>query len=164
MAPSLHSSWKKLFCHHANDYKVLDHIDETPTLKETDPTYLQCVEIDALVFQWIYNTLSDELMVWILENDTTTQDAWNKVKAKFLNNKGSRGTALEQEFSNLTLAACSQMEAYFHKLKDLADILGDFITLSLKQESSCRWFVDYHQTLISLGIHQSKLSIIAYGS
>ncbi|KAI3710146.1 hypothetical protein L2E82_39920 [Cichorium intybus] len=120
-----YSSWTKLFRLHAKAYKVLDHIDDTPAPKETDPTYLQWVEIDALVLQWIYSTLSDELMVRILESDTTAQEAWNKLKANFLNNKGSRAAALEQEFSNLTLAASSSMEAYCQKLKDLADQLGD---------------------------------------
>ena len=85
-----YSSWTKLFRLHANAYKVLDHIDGTPAPKETDPTYLQWMEIDALVLQWIYSTLSDELMVRILQNNTTGQDAWNKLKTNFLNNKGSR--------------------------------------------------------------------------
>lgn len=52
-----YSSWTKLFRFHAKAYKVLDHIDDTSAPKETDPTYLQWVEIDALVLQWIYNTL-----------------------------------------------------------------------------------------------------------
>lgn len=116
-----YSSWTKLFRLHAKAYKVLDHIDGMKAPVEIDPGYDQWVEIDALVLQWIYNTLSDDLMVRILESDTTTQAAWNKFKANFLNNKGSRATALEQEFSNLNLAACSSMEAYCQKIKDLAD-------------------------------------------
>ncbi|KAJ9552499.1 hypothetical protein OSB04_016544 [Centaurea solstitialis] len=55
--------------------------------------------------------LSNELMVRILESDTTAQAAWNKLKTNFLNNKNSRAATLEQEFSNLTLGACSSMEA-----------------------------------------------------
>ncbi|CAH1432940.1 unnamed protein product [Lactuca virosa] len=73
----------------------------------------------------IYSTLSDDLMVRILESDTTAQAAWNKLKVNFLNNKGSRAAALEQEFSNLNFAACSSMEAYCQKLKDLVDQLED---------------------------------------
>ncbi|XP_023771663.1 uncharacterized protein LOC111920317 [Lactuca sativa] len=64
-------------------------------------------------------------MVRILETDTTAQAAWNKLKSTFLNNKGSNAAALEQEFSSLTLGACSSMESYCQKLKDLADQLGD---------------------------------------
>ncbi|KAI3669195.1 hypothetical protein L6452_40422 [Arctium lappa] len=120
-----YSSWTKLFRLHAKAYKVLDHIDDTPAPPQTDSGYHQWVEIDALVLQWIYSTLSDELMVRILESDTTAQAAWNKLKTNFLNNKGSRAATLEQEFSNLTLGACSSMEAYCQKLKDLADQLGD---------------------------------------
>ncbi|CAH1449194.1 unnamed protein product [Lactuca virosa] len=116
---------KKLFRLHAKAYKVLDHIDDTPASVDTDPEYLQWAEIDAHVLQWIYNTLSDELMVRILETDTTAQAAWNKLKSTFLNNKGSRAAALEQEFTSLTLGACSSMKSYCQKLKDLADQLGD---------------------------------------
>lgn len=47
------------------------------------------------------------------------------MKANFLNNKGSRVAALEQEFSNLTLGVCSSMEAYCQKLKDLVGQIGD---------------------------------------
>ncbi|KAI3690613.1 hypothetical protein L2E82_48745 [Cichorium intybus] len=120
-----YSSWTKLFCLHAKAYKVSDHINGTPPPIETDPGYVQWAEIDALVLQWIYSTLSDELMARILENDTTAQAAWNKLKSTFLSNKGSHAAALKQEFSNLTLGACSSMETYCQKLKDLADQLGD---------------------------------------
>lgn len=68
--------------------------------------------MDSLVLQWIYSMLSDELMVRILESDTTAQAVWNKLKTNILNNKGSHAAALEQEFSNLTLASSSSMEAY----------------------------------------------------
>ncbi|KAL7582870.1 hypothetical protein Lser_V15G45575 [Lactuca serriola] len=64
-------------------------------------------------------------MVRILESDTTTIDARNKLKEKFINNKGSSVAALEQEFSNLNLVAFSPMEAYCRKLKDLANLLED---------------------------------------
>lgn len=114
-----------MFRLHVKAYKVLDHIDEILAPIETDPGYLQWMEIDARVLYWIYNTLSDELMVHILENDITAQAAWNKLKTIFLNNKGLRAAALEQEFSNITLGACSSMESYCKKLKDLADQLGD---------------------------------------
>ncbi|KAJ9566719.1 hypothetical protein OSB04_002685 [Centaurea solstitialis] len=67
-------------------------------------------------------TLSNELMVRILESDTMAQVAGNKLKTNFLNNKGSRAATLEELF-NLTLGACSSMEAYCHKLKDLANQL-----------------------------------------
>nr|KAJ0186153.1 hypothetical protein LSAT_V11C900497950 [Lactuca sativa] len=100
-------------------------LDGTNVIYSSWKKFVWRLEIDALVLQWVYNTLSNELMVRILESDTTTIDARNKLKAKFINNKGSSVAALEQEFSNLNLVAFSPMEAYCRKLKDLANLLGD---------------------------------------
>lgn len=59
-----YTSWVRLFKLHARGYKVLSHIDGTTTPpKETDPSYEAWSEIDAIVLQWIYGTLSDELLV-----------------------------------------------------------------------------------------------------
>ncbi|XP_023771667.1 uncharacterized protein LOC111920323 [Lactuca sativa] len=131
-----YSSWKKLFPLYAKAYKVLDHINDTPEPVDTNPGYLQWAEIDALVLQWIYNTLSDELMVCILETDTTAQAAWNKLKSTFLNNKGSCAAALEQEFTSLTLGACLSMESYCQNLKILLIILEMLRTQSLSLDWS----------------------------
>ncbi|KAI3783111.1 hypothetical protein L2E82_13173 [Cichorium intybus] len=120
-----YSSWVKLFKLHAKGYKVLHHIDGTAPPAATDPTYTSWVEIDSIVLQWIYGTLSDDLLVRILENDTTAREAWLKIQTIFLNNKSSRAAALEHEFTNLSLTACSSMDEYCQKLKDLSGQLED---------------------------------------
>ncbi|KAJ9536153.1 hypothetical protein OSB04_un000671 [Centaurea solstitialis] len=120
-----YSSWVKLFKLHARGYKVLDHIDDTPPPAKTDAEYETWAEIDAIVLQWIYGTLSDDLLVRVLDTDTTARKAWIKIRDIFLNNKGSRAAALEHEFINLTLAACSSMDEYCQKLKDIAEQLTD---------------------------------------
>ncbi|KAL3633608.1 hypothetical protein CASFOL_022370 [Castilleja foliolosa] len=102
-----YSSWTKLFLLHAVAYKVLNHLDGSPPPLEDDPGYGQWIEIDALVLQWIYRTLSDDLLVRMLDTDTTAYAAWTKIQQNFLSNKGSRAAALEQEFSNLTLSSCA---------------------------------------------------------
>ncbi|KAL3630542.1 hypothetical protein CASFOL_023526 [Castilleja foliolosa] len=120
-----YSSWTKLFTLQAVAYKVLHHIDGSTPPAKTDDGYDQWKEIDALVLQWIYSTLSDDLLARVLDTDVTAQAAWDKVKSIFLSNKGSRAAALEQQFSNLTLSACSSMDDYAQKLKDLANQLTD---------------------------------------
>lgn len=120
-----YTSWVRLFKLHARGYKVLSHIDDTTAPPaENDPAYEAWSEIDAIVLQWIYGTLSDELLVRVLD-ETTALGAWNKVKEIFLNNKGSRAAALEQEFNNLNLRSMSSLEAYCQRLKDLASQLQD---------------------------------------
>ncbi|KAI3682106.1 hypothetical protein L2E82_50138 [Cichorium intybus] len=119
-----YSSWVKLFRLQAKAYKVSDHLDADPPEKTADD-YDHWAEIDALVLQWIYSTVSDEIMAMIIENDTTARTIWKKIHDIFLSNKGSRAAALEHEFTNLQLTACSSMDEYCQKLKDLAEQLAD---------------------------------------
>ncbi|KAI3673913.1 hypothetical protein L6452_40044 [Arctium lappa] len=120
-----YSSWVRLFKLHARGYKVVDHIDGTAPPAKTDPAYEAWSEIDAIVLEWIYGTLSDDLLARVLDPESTAFEAWHKVKEIFLNNKGSRAAALEHEFNNLTLRATTSLEAYCQRLKDLASQLED---------------------------------------
>lgn len=66
-----YATWVKLFRLNATGYKVLKHIDGTPSPAPTDPSHTSWKEIDAIVLQWIYATLSDELLVRVLETEST---------------------------------------------------------------------------------------------
>lgn len=104
---------------------MLWHIDGTAPPLQTNTSYDSWSKIDAIVLQWIYYTLSDDLLPRVLDDDSTAQQAWDKIRAIFLNNMNSRAAALELEFTTLTLAACSSMDEYCQKLKDLAGQLND---------------------------------------
>ncbi|KAJ0809132.1 hypothetical protein HanPI659440_Chr01g0011321 [Helianthus annuus] len=116
-------SWVKLFQLHAKGYKVLAHIDGTPPPAKDHPGYADWSEIDAIVLQWIYSTLSDELLVRVLETESTSVQAWTRLEQIFLNNKWARAAALEHEFTNLTLKSMPSLQAYCQKLKELGDQL-----------------------------------------
>ncbi|XP_022019514.1 uncharacterized protein LOC110919554 [Helianthus annuus] len=120
-----YSSWVKLFTLHARGYKVLRHIDGTPSPPKEDPTYEAWEELDAVVLQWIYETVSDELFVRVLKTESNAREAWVRISKLFLNNKGSRVATLEHEFSNLKLKAMPSLEAYCQRLRELADMLDD---------------------------------------
>ena len=81
-----YSAWTKLFHLHARGYKVLHHIDGTTALAKTDLEYVSWAEIDAYVLQRIYGTLSDDLLARVLEDESTTYEAWTRVKNSFHNN------------------------------------------------------------------------------
>ncbi|CAH1440997.1 unnamed protein product [Lactuca virosa] len=83
------------------------------------------LEIDAIVLQWIYGTISNVLLGQVLDLDFTAYDAWSKLQNIFFNNKGSRASTLEHEFNNLTLRAMTSLEAYCRRLKDLLGQLND---------------------------------------
>ncbi|XP_023731483.1 uncharacterized protein LOC111879246 [Lactuca sativa] len=103
-------------------HRVLAHIDGSDPPSKTDPTYENWTEIDAIILQWNYGTISDDLLTWVLEPDSTAYEASFKIQNIFLNNKGPRAAALEHEFTNLTLRAMSSLEAYCQRLKDLANV------------------------------------------
>ncbi|XP_021979881.1 uncharacterized protein LOC110876006 [Helianthus annuus] len=120
-----YTSWVKLFMLHAKGYKVLHHIDGTDPLADTDPEYASWAKIDSIVLQWIYGTLSNDLLVRVLETDTTARDAWVRLQGVFLNNKGSRAATLKHAFTNHKLSACSSLDEYCTKLKEIDEQLKD---------------------------------------
>lgn len=69
-----YSSWVKLFKFQAIAYRVMNHIDTTPPPVTTDSNYPAWKELDALVSQWIYSTVSDELLTRILDTEATARN------------------------------------------------------------------------------------------
>ncbi|KAM0043350.1 hypothetical protein Hdeb2414_s0010g00340231 [Helianthus debilis subsp. tardiflorus] len=120
-----YSSWVKLFQLNARGYKVLDHIDGTLPLLKDDPNYGTWMEIDAIVLQWIYATVSDDYLARILDTESTALDMWGCLKKIFLNNKGPRAAALEKAFTNLTLKSMPSLQEYCQKLREIAAQLAD---------------------------------------
>ncbi|KAJ9553112.1 hypothetical protein OSB04_017157 [Centaurea solstitialis] len=75
-----YTSWVKLFKFNAIAYKVLNHIDGSPQPTSTDTEYAAWKELDALVSQWIYITLSNDLLTRVLDMDATAHDTWLKLE------------------------------------------------------------------------------------
>ncbi|XP_076932675.1 uncharacterized protein LOC143598318 [Bidens hawaiensis] len=61
----------------------------------------------------------------MIESNTTARNIWMKLENIFLDNKTARAGQLNQQFSNLTLTACTSLDDYCQKLKELANQLGD---------------------------------------
>nr|GMD19320.1 E3 ubiquitin-protein ligase BRE1-like 2 isoform X1 [Ipomoea batatas] len=81
--------------------------------------------VDAIVLQWIYGTISDDLLNTILERDSTAELAWNRLEDIFLDNKNSRALYLEQEFSAVRMEQFTDASSYCQHLKTLADQLSN---------------------------------------
>ncbi|XP_021975146.1 uncharacterized protein LOC110870263 [Helianthus annuus] len=119
-----YSAWVKLFQLHARGYEVLYHITAQPPAKD-GLAYEQWMKIDGIVLQWNYNTLSEDYLLRVLEAESTALEAWDRVKAIFLNNKGPRCAALQQKFINLILSAPPSLDVYCQTLRDLEAQLND---------------------------------------
>jgi hypothetical protein len=127
---SQYNTWSELFKIHARAYQVIDHIipssvDDTSdiSLKQTDPKLWS--RLDAVVLQWIYGTISDDLLNTIIERDSTAEMAWNRLFEIFFDNKHSRALYLEQEFSRVQMEQFPNASSYCQHLKTLSDQLSN---------------------------------------
>ncbi|XP_057452355.1 uncharacterized protein LOC130744179 [Lotus japonicus] len=128
METDCYGTWAELFRIHARSHRVLHHIvpvADKPTPPVTDPTYEQWVTLDAMVLQWIYSTISADLMSTIMEPDSTAFIAWTCLADLFQDNQNARDITLEQEFSTVRMEAFPTVAAYCQRLKTLSDQLRD---------------------------------------
>lgn len=118
-------SWSESFkitCR-AND--VLHHIiPTTPSTSQTTGDALW-LRLDAIVLQWLYNTISKELMETILEKNCTAARAWEILEKLFQDNKHTRAVYLRNKFSNTRLASFPNMTAYCRALKVVSNQLAN---------------------------------------
>ncbi|KAL9236200.1 hypothetical protein vseg_010901 [Gypsophila vaccaria] len=67
--------WVALFTNHAKSNRVLHHIIKpktgSPKPPVTDDEKELCETLDATVLQWIYSTVTTEILEMIVEADTT---------------------------------------------------------------------------------------------
>ncbi|KAL4554878.1 hypothetical protein LXL04_037485 [Taraxacum kok-saghyz] len=86
-----YSTWAELFKIHARSHKVYHHIIKPAIGKEKAPSTEEEQELwltlDATVLQWIYATISHDLLHTILEPDSTAMEAWNRLRDIFQDNK-----------------------------------------------------------------------------
>ena len=120
-------TWAELFKIYARFPKVLHHIVPPEKGKEkvpkTDGEKELWLTLDVVILQWIYATISHDMLHTILEPDGTTMEAWNMLRDIFQDNKNSRIVTLEQEVSRTNMNDFSNASAYCLWLKELPDQL-----------------------------------------
>ncbi|KAL9247761.1 hypothetical protein vseg_021157 [Gypsophila vaccaria] len=118
-----YASWAELFLNTVQAFDVLDHLippKDTVITKDA-----QWKLLDAIVKQWLYNTISLDLLHTILEPNATAQSAWDLLRDIFNDNKHSRAVLLEQQFTNIRMANYPNVSSYCQALKMLADQLAN---------------------------------------
>ncbi|XP_060171506.1 uncharacterized protein LOC132602744 [Lycium barbarum] len=81
--------------------------------------------LDDIVRQWIYGTISNDLLNTIIHQEDTAAEAWNRLVHLFQDNKSARALALDTKFTNTKLVDFSNVKAYCTRLKALADNLAN---------------------------------------
>ncbi|XP_035842277.1 uncharacterized protein LOC118488940 [Helianthus annuus] len=152
-----YNTWAELFILHCKAYDVFDHLQPRVTAtssstekdssdKEKDKTpvtkhpYLESWErIDSIVLQWIYGTISQDLMHTIMITDTTAYDAWCRLKNLFLDNQAARTITIQNKIFNTRLELFPTMAEYCQHMKLLHDQLTSLGPPSLKTNLSNRF-------------------------
>ncbi|XP_021722405.1 uncharacterized protein LOC110689881 [Chenopodium quinoa] len=75
-------------------------------------------------FQWIYGTISADLLDTDLSKGDTAQQVWDKIKAILQDNKATRALYLEKQFTYYHLSSFSDVLSYCKQLKCLKDQLA----------------------------------------
>ncbi|XP_056690851.1 uncharacterized protein [Spinacia oleracea] len=131
---SLYHNWSTLFKLHCRANLVLDHIlppKDTPTasstITEADKLAAKALweRLDDIARQWIYGTVSNDLLNTIINQDDTVADAWNRLRQIFQDNKSARALALDAKFTTTRLADFPNVKAYCTRLKVLSDLLAN---------------------------------------
>ncbi|XP_074287836.1 uncharacterized protein LOC141612991 [Silene latifolia] len=107
----------------ARAFDVIDHIE--PPMDAVIEKDAQWTRLDAIVKQWIYSTISLDLLHTILEPGATAQAAWNRLKDIFVDNQHSRAVLLEQQFSSIHMDNYNDVSSYCQALKMIADQLAN---------------------------------------
>ncbi|XP_048494297.1 uncharacterized protein LOC125494659 [Beta vulgaris subsp. vulgaris] len=120
-----YSAWAELFKLHARSHRVLSHI--LPTRKEQAPSSDEEKEmwstLDATVLQWVYATISTDLLHTIIAEDLTANEAWDRLRDLFQDNKNSCVVTLEHNFSHVKMRDFPSASAYCQRSKTMADQL-----------------------------------------
>ncbi|XP_021774366.1 uncharacterized protein LOC110738310 [Chenopodium quinoa] len=93
-----YSNWVELFECHAHAFDVRDHSDPKTTCP-ADLSDAKWKRLDSVVKNWIYGTISTDLLETILCKGDTSQQVWNKPKEIFQDNKTTRTVYLENQFN-----------------------------------------------------------------
>ncbi|XP_050877854.1 uncharacterized protein LOC127081664 [Lathyrus oleraceus] len=129
---NLYLSWFALFKVQARVHNVLDHIipssdtqaiQASADLKANDSELWN--QLDAVVLQWMYATVSQDILQSILVVDDTAEECWKRIAAMFHDNKHSHAVQLENQLSNTNLEDFPSTKAYCNRLKTLSDQLAN---------------------------------------
>jgi transposase InsO family protein len=127
---SQYNTWSELFKIHAQAYEVLDHIippaetdttSSSPSLKETNPALWK--RLDAIVLQWIYGTISTDLLHTIIElypltprpsNQSTTPSTFVALSNNLWHNRlGHPGASILNSLHRNNFIVCNKFQNNF---------------------------------------------------
>ncbi|XP_035845877.1 uncharacterized protein LOC118492168 [Helianthus annuus] len=137
-----YSTWSEFFRIHCRAFLVSDHLKPRPKTTTTDTSKTTTdtdadktsppkspldswERLDAIVLQWIYGTISPDLVQTIMKKGSTAYDAWAALETLFQDNKVVRALYLKQMFNSTRFENFSNMATYCQELKVISDQLNN---------------------------------------
>ncbi|KAK9061543.1 hypothetical protein SSX86_018725 [Deinandra increscens subsp. villosa] len=121
--------WSEVFQVHCKAYDVLDHILPSEaagsSTEKTPEDQALWERLDNIVLQWIFGTITRDLLKTIMKNGRSAADAWSTLKKLFLDNQNQRAVYLQNKFANTRIDDFPDCAAYCQALKTLSDQLND---------------------------------------
>ncbi|KAL3619451.1 hypothetical protein CASFOL_037021 [Castilleja foliolosa] len=152
-----YSSWAELFKIHCRAFEVLDHIIPPKTPPKTAPDPDLWARIDAIVLQWIYSTISNDLLHTILTPDSTAAKAWNALANIFQDNVSSYCQALKMLADQLSnVGAPVQNQRLVLQLIAGLNEQYDGVSMLLQQTSPLPEFYEARSKLILEGSRKAN--------
>ncbi|XP_022020225.1 uncharacterized protein LOC110920315 [Helianthus annuus] len=129
-----YTAWSELFKIHCISYDVYDHrqpkksaetssSSDKDQAKDKSPSSPSWERLDSIVLQWIYGTISTDLLHTILKPNTNAYAAWTALANIFQDNKATCTIDLNNKFANTRLEQFPSMTAYCQALKVIYDQL-----------------------------------------
>ncbi|XP_021996457.1 uncharacterized protein LOC110893678 [Helianthus annuus] len=129
-----YTAWSELFKIHCMSYDVYDHLQQKKTnetssssdkdqAKDKTTSSPSWERLDSIVLQWIYRTISTDLLHTILKPNTNAYAAWMALANIFQDNKATRTIDLNNKFANTRLEQFPSMMAHCQVLKVIYDQL-----------------------------------------
>ncbi|XP_076912849.1 uncharacterized protein LOC143571255 [Bidens hawaiensis] len=133
-----YTSWVELFTIHCIVFEVVDHIIPTKISsssssktstddkdKEQQTVLISWDRLDAIVKQWIYSTISNDLLMTVIKPGATAMETWNAIAHLFQDNQAFRAIALKTRLVNTKFESFLNIFAYCQELKVISDQLAN---------------------------------------
>ncbi|KAJ9562600.1 hypothetical protein OSB04_007760 [Centaurea solstitialis] len=140
MESGQYTSWAELFRIHCRAFQVANHINSSAAPPRSTPSSSTATEadktkvasefeawsrLDAIVLQWIYSTISNDLLHTILKPNTTASQAWTALENIFQDSRNTRAIYLDSKFVSTRLDQHPNVSSYCQAMKMIADQLAN---------------------------------------
>ena len=102
-----YDTWREFFNTHCVGYSVFDHLVASNTVRTI---VLELDEIDAIVKQWICDTIAQSLLQNVFKVDSIVADAWQAIEDLFRENKESKAMKIDNELRSITISNSTIVE------------------------------------------------------